>query len=51
MARMHSRKKGKSGSTKPTVKGNYTWMNYKPKEVELLFLKLDKEWTVASKIG
>jgi len=50
MARMHSRKKGKSGSTKPHKK-SYTWMNYKPKEVELLILKLAKEGNKASKIG
>jgi len=50
MARMHSRKKGKSGSTKP-VKKNLTWMKYKPKEVELLVVKLAKEGHAASKIG
>ena len=38
MARMYSRKKGKSGSTKPVKKGGYTWMNYKPKEAELLLI-------------
>ena len=48
---MHSRKKGKSGSTKPTKKGHYTWMNYKPKEAELLVIKLAKEGHVTSQIG
>ena len=50
MARMHSRKKGKSGSNKPINK-TYTWMTYKPKEVELLVLKLGKESKPASEIG
>ena len=51
MARMYSRKKGKSGSTKPAKKGVYSWMNYKPKEVELLVVKLAKEGSEPSKIG
>ncbi|MBT3721701.1 30S ribosomal protein S15 [archaeon] len=51
MARMHSRKKGKSGSTKPLKKEKYTWMNYKPKEVELLIVKIAKEGNDTSKIG
>ncbi len=51
MARMHSRKKGKSGSTKPLKKEKYTWMSYKPKEVELLVVKLAKEEHSTSKIG
>ena len=50
MARMHSRKKGKSGSKKP-LKTSYSWMNYKPKEVELLVVKLAKEGNAASQIG
>ena len=48
---MYSRKKGKSGSTKPAKKGVYSWMNYKPKEVELLVVKLAKEGSEPSKIG
>lgn len=51
MARMHSRKKGKSGSTKPVKKKTYSWMNYKEKEVELLVVKLAKEGNQTSKIG
>src|SRR3989344_1490328 len=50
MARMHSRKKGKSGSKKPVNK-TYTWMSYKPKEIELLVLKLAKEGKSASEAG
>ena len=48
---MYSRKKGKSGSTKPAKKGVYSWMNYKPKEVELLVVKLAMEGSEPSKIG
>ena len=51
MARMYSRKKGKSGSNKPLDKTPKSWMRYKPKEVELLIVKLVKEGFDASKIG
>ena len=51
MARMHSRKKGKSGSTKPIKKSIPSWSRYKPKEVELLVIKLAKEGKSSSEIG
>jgi len=51
MARMHSRKKGKSGSKKPTEKKTYGWMTYKPKEIELLVVKFAKEGNQPSQIG
>jgi len=51
MARMHSRKKGKSKSTKPVVKKTPTWVKYKPKEIEALIVKFGKEGNTASKIG
>jgi len=51
MARMYSRKKGKAGSTKPSKKAIPSWMRYKPKEVELLIVKLAKEELTASQIG
>ncbi len=51
MARMHSRKKGKSGSTKPLKKSVPTWLRYKPKEVELLVSKYAKEGLSPSQIG
>lgn len=50
MARMHSRKKGISGSKKPVNKSR-TWTRYKPKEVELLITKLGKEGKSSSEIG
>ena len=51
MARMYSRKKGKSGSKKPLTKTKLSWMRYKPKEIELLVVKLAKEGKPASLIG
>ena len=51
MARMHSRDKGQSGSTKPAVVSTPGWLQYKPKEVELLIVKYAKEGKSASQIG
>jgi len=51
MARMHSRKKGKAKSTKPSTLSNPSWLRYKEKEVELLIVKLAKEGQTASQIG
>lgn len=51
MARMYSRRKGKSGSTKPIVKKVPGWVRYKPNEIELLIVKLVKEEKTASQIG
>lgn len=51
MARMHSRKKGKSGSKKPVKKSLPIWGRYKPREIELLVVKLAKDKKTASQIG
>ncbi|NOZ80454.1 MAG: 30S ribosomal protein S15 [DPANN group archaeon] len=51
MARMHSRKKGKSRSAKPAKKQAPSWQIYKPKEIELLVVKLTKEGQKPSRIG
>jgi len=51
MARMHSRDKGKSGSKKPSKKQVPSWIRYKPKEVEMLIVKLSKEGKTSSEIG
>jgi small subunit ribosomal protein S15 len=51
MARMHSRKKGKSGSTRPANAAKPAWVPLKAKEVEMLIVKLAKEGHSASKIG
>ncbi len=51
MARMHTRKKGKSSSTKPLKEEVKTWVRYNEKEVEKLVLKLKKKGMSPSKIG
>jgi small subunit ribosomal protein S15 len=51
MARMHSRARGKSGSKKPSGKTSYSWLGYKPKEVELLVVRLAKQGLSPSQIG
>ena len=48
---MYSRKKGKSGSTKPIKKTKSTWVRYSAKEVEQLTLKLAKMEKTSSEIG
>ena len=50
MARMHSRDKGKSGSSKP-VKHVPSWAPYKGKEVEKLVIKYAKAGKTTSEIG
>ncbi len=50
MARMHSRKKGKSGSKKPVAKVP-AWSPFKDKEVEKLVVKYGKTGKTASEIG
>lgn len=51
MARMHARKRGKSGSTKPSSKEKPEWVRYKPKEVEELVKKLGNEGVQSAEIG
>lgn len=51
MARMYSRRKGKSGSKKPVEKKVQAWVRYKPKEAEMLITKLAKDGKTASHIG
>ncbi|MBS3149288.1 30S ribosomal protein S15 [Candidatus Woesearchaeota archaeon] len=51
MARMHSRKKGKSGSIKPIKKTKPTWVRYSETEVESLVVKLAKAGNNSAKIG
>lgn len=51
MARMYSRKHGKSGSKRPTKRTVPIWTVYKAKEVELLIAKLAKEGKSSSEIG
>jgi small subunit ribosomal protein S15 len=49
MARMHSRKKGKAGSRRPSAKAK--WVEYKDNEVEMLVIKLRKEGLEIPRIG
>jgi len=51
MARMHSRRHGKSSSKKPLKKSVPIWSTYKPKEIELIVAKLSKEGKSAAEIG
>jgi small subunit ribosomal protein S15 len=51
MARMYSRKKGKSSSKKPLEKTKQSWLTHKAKEVEMLVMKLAKEGKPSSMIG
>jgi len=50
MARMYSRKRGKSGSHRP-AKRDVSWVKYKPKEIEDIIEVLAKKGLSASKIG
>lgn len=50
MARMYSRKKGRSGSTKP-AKLDAPWVTYKSQEIEEIVIKLAKQGVQASQIG
>jgi small subunit ribosomal protein S15 len=51
MARMHSRKKGKSGSTRPLRKSPPKWIEQSPKDLEAIIVKLAKKGESPSKIG
>lgn len=51
MARMHSRDKGKSGSTRPEVRKKQKWVTYSAKEIEALVVKLGKTEVTSSQIG
>ncbi len=51
MAKMHSRKRGKSGSVRPASKKVPSWASRSQKEVELLIVKLAKEGKTAAQIG
>ena len=50
MARMYSRKKGKSGSHRPAQK-HAGWVTHKPAEVEDIVAKLAKEGRASAEIG
>ncbi|MBI2673625.1 30S ribosomal protein S15 [Candidatus Woesearchaeota archaeon] len=51
MARMHSGKRGRHGSKKPSKLVKPSWLRYNTKEVEQLILKLSKAGKPSSQIG
>jgi len=51
MARMHTRRKGKSGSKHPQRTGKPDFVSYEEDEIEELIVKLRKEEKSPSKIG
>ena len=51
MAKMHSRKKGKSGSHKHIIKTKNAWVIHSEKEIEKLVIKLAKNDLHSSQIG
>ena len=51
MARMYSRKRGKSGSVKPSNEKSEPWMAYSSQEIEQLIVKIAKLEKTASQIG
>jgi small subunit ribosomal protein S15 len=51
MAKMHSKKKGKSGSKRPPTKIVPDWVEYSQTEVEEMIAKLAKEGQSSAKIG
>ncbi len=51
MARMHSRRKGKSGSKRPSKAKKISWLAHQPAEIESLVVKLAKAGKRPSQIG
>jgi small subunit ribosomal protein S15 len=51
MSRMHSQRKGSSGSKKPLVDKNPSWVQQSPEEITDLVVKLAGEGMTMAKIG
>ena len=51
MARMHSKKRGKSGSKRPAIKVSPEWTEYAPHEVEEIVAKFGKDGKAPTEIG
>ncbi len=51
MARLHSKKKGKSGTKRPKSAAGPDWVTEDPNKIKELVVKMAKEGTPASKIG
>ncbi len=51
MAKRYSRSHGNAASTRPEKPEKPSWVSYKPKEAEMIVVKLAKEGNSPSKIG
>lgn len=51
MARLHAKRKGKSGSTRPFVKTNPEWVALEPAEIEETIVRLNSEGLSTAAIG
>ena len=51
MAKMHTRRRGISGSKKPLLEPVPSWLQYKAEEIEALIVKLAKTGVSQSQIG
>lgn len=51
MARLHSKRRGKSGTKRPKNTASPKWVNLKPAEVKELILKMVGEGVLSSKIA
>jgi small subunit ribosomal protein S15 len=51
MARMHARRKGKSGSTRPIWRKTPEWVPYSSEEIEKLIIEKSKEGLQSPQIG
>lgn len=51
MARLHAKRKGKSGSTRPFLKAKPEWVTADPAEVEETILRLHSEGLATAEIG
>ena len=51
MARMHARRRGKSGSSRPMISENPEWVPLSKSEVEELVVKMGKDGVLSARIG
>ncbi|MGQ0796307.1 MAG: 30S ribosomal protein S15 [Methanobacteriota archaeon] len=51
MARLHAKRKGKSGSTRPLLKANPAWVSMDAKEIEATVLQLHADGLTSAAIG
>ncbi|WP_400208508.1 30S ribosomal protein S15 [Candidatus Methanomassiliicoccus intestinalis] len=51
MARMHARRRGKSGSSRPMISENPEWVPLSKEEIEEIVVKMGKDGVLSAKIG